>query len=181
MNRAIFLDRDGTINVEKNYLYRIEDFRFEEGVLHSLKQLYLRGYKLFVVSNQSGIARGYFSEDDLFKLHKYMENICNDYGFKFEQYLYCPHHPDGVVKNYRKVCDCRKPKNLLIEDMIKKYSIDREGSYFIGDKRSDIEAGLRSGLTTILVGTGYGERTKESFDGYHHFVKRMDEVLDFVR
>ncbi|PID27462.1 MAG: hypothetical protein CR982_05830 [Candidatus Cloacimonadota bacterium] len=179
--KAIFLDRDGTINKEKDYLYKIEDFQFEKGVLSTLEELFVRGYKLFIISNQSGIARGYFKEKDLLKLNSFIKTEVKNHGFEFEEILYCPHHPKGKIKEYSLVCDCRKPKNKLIEDMIKKYGIEREGSFFVGDKVSDIEAGKSSKLTTVLVGTGYGKISREDYNGYDYFMDSIEEILDIAK
>ena len=163
MKKAIFLDRDGTINVEKNYIYKSEDLVFEEGSIEALKTFKNLGYILIVVSNQSGIARGYFTEADLNIFNNNMNEILKKNGVEITEFYCCPHHPDGIGK-YKKVCECRKPNNKMIEDAIKKYNIDREKSYMIGDKISDIGAGLKSNLKTVLVKTGYGLKDMEKID-----------------
>ena len=163
MKKAIFLDRDGTINVEKDYIYKSEDLVFEEGTIEALKTFKNLGYILIVVSNQSGIARGYFTEEDLNIFNNNMNEILKRNGIEITEFYYCPHHPDGIGE-YKKVCECRKPNNKMIEDAIKKYNIDREKSYMIGDKTSDIGAGLKSNLKTVLVKTGYGLKDMEKVD-----------------
>ena len=163
MKKAIFLDRDGTINVEKDYIYKSEDLVFEEGTIEALKTFKNLGYILIVVSNQSGIARGYFTEADLNIFNNNMNEILKKNGVEITEFYCCPHHPDGIGK-YKKVCECRKPNNKMIEDAIKKYNIDREKSYMIGDKISDIGAGLKSNLKTVLVKTGYGLKDMEKID-----------------
>ena len=163
MKKAIFLDRDGTINVEKDYIYKSEDLVFEEGSIEALKTFKNLGYILIVVSNQSGIARGYFTEEDLNIFNNNMNEILKKNGVEITEFYCCPHHPDGIGK-YKKVCECRKPNNKMIEDAIKKYNIDREKSYMIGDKTSDIGAGLKSNLKTVLVKTGYGLKDMEKVD-----------------
>ena len=163
MKKAIFLDRDGTINVEKDYIYKSEDLVFEEGSIEALKTFKNLGYILIVVSNQSGIARGYFTEADLNIFNNNMNEILKKNGIEITEFYCCPHHPDGIGE-YKKVCECRKPNNKMIEDAIKKYNIDREKSYMIGDKTSDIGAGLKSNLKTILVKTGYGLKDMEKID-----------------
>ena len=163
MKKAIFLDRDGTINVEKDYIYKSEDLVFEEGSIEALKTFKNLGYILIVVSNQSGIARGYFTEADLNIFNNNMNEILKKNGVEITEFYCCPHHPDGIGK-YKKVCECRKPNNKMIEDAIKKYNIDREKSYMIGDKTSDIGAGLKSNLKTVLVKTGYGLKDMEKVD-----------------
>ena len=163
MKKAIFLDRDGTINVEKDYIYKSEDLVFEEGSIEALKTFKNLGYILIVVSNQSGIARGYFTEEDLNIFNNNMNEILKKNGVEITEFYCCPHHPDGIGE-YKKVCECRKPNNKMIEDAIKKYNIDREKSYMIGDKTSDIGAGLKSNLKTVLVKTGYGLKDMEKVD-----------------
>ena len=163
MKKAIFLDRDGTINVEKDYIYKSEDLVFEEGTIEALKTFKNLGYILIVVSNQSGIARGYFTEEDLNIFNNNMNEILKKNGVEITEFYCCPHHPDGIGE-YKKVCECRKPNNKMIEDAIKKYNIDREKSYMIGDKTSDIGAGLKSNLKTVLVKTGYGLKDMEKID-----------------
>ena len=163
MEKAIFLDRDGTINVEKDYIYKSEDLVFEEGTIEALKTFKNLGYILIVVSNQSGIARGYFTEKDLNIFNNNMNEILKKNGVGITEFYCCPHHPDGIGE-YKKVCECRKPNNKMIEEAIKKYNIDREKSYMIGDKTSDIGAGLKSNLKTVLVKTGYGLKDMEKID-----------------
>ena len=163
MKKAIFLDRDGTINVEKDYIYKSEDLVFEEGSIEALKTFKNLGYILIVVSNQSGIARGYFTEEDLNIFNNNMNEILKKNGVEITEFYCCPHHPDGIGE-YKKVCECRKPNNKMIEDAIKKYNIAREKSYMIGDKTSDIGAGLKSNLKTVLVKTGYGLKDMEKVD-----------------
>ena len=163
MEKAIFLDRDGTINVEKDYIYKSEDLVFEEGTIEALKTFKNLGYILIVVSNQSGIARGYFTEKDLNIFNNSMNEILKKNGVEITEFYCCPHHPDGIGE-YKKVCECRKPNNKMIEEAIKKYNIDREKSYMIGDKTSDIGAGRKSNLKTVLVKTGYGLKDMEKID-----------------
>ena len=180
MKKAIFLDRDGTINVEKDYIYKSEDLVFEEGTIEALKTFKNLGYILIVISNQSGIARGYFTEEDLNIFNNNMNKILKKNGIEITEFYCCPHHPDGIGE-YKKVCECRKPNNKMIEDAIKKYNIAREKSYMIGDKTSDIGAGLKSNLKTVLVKTGYGLKDMEKIDKNETLVcenlKDFSEIL----
>ena len=180
MKKAIFLDRDGTINVEKDYIYKSEDLVFEEGTIEALKTFKNLGYILIVISNQSGIARGYFTEEDLNIFNNNMNEILKKNGVEITEFYCCPHHPDGIGE-YKKVCECRKPNNKMIEDAIKKYNIAREKSYMIGDKTSDIGAGLKSNLKTVLVKTGYGLKDMKKIDKNETLVcenlKDFSEIL----
>lgn len=137
MNRAIFLDRDGTINVEKHYLHKIEDFEFLPGVIEGLKLLQDAGFLLIIVTNQSGIGRGYYSEEDFNVLTKWMIQILEQSGVKITQVYFCPHLPDAIIEKYRKDCDCRKPRLGMYLKAVEDYDIDLSQSYVIGDKIRD--------------------------------------------
>ena len=138
-NKAVILDRDGTINVDKGYVHRVEDFTYLEGVIEGLKILQQDGYILIVITNQSGIARGYFSEDDYKKLEKWMINDLKEKGVKISASYYCPHHPQAVVDKYRKKCDCRKPGIALFEKAISEFDIDKDNLILVGDKERDVD------------------------------------------
>ena len=137
MNKAIFLDRDGTINVEKHYLYKIEDFEFLPGVVDALKILQKAGHLLIIITNQSGIGRGYYTETDFQKLNDWMVSTLKEQGVTIADVYYCPHLPDAQVVEYRKECKCRKPKLGMFEQAIIDYDIDLSRSYAIGDKIRD--------------------------------------------
>jgi D-glycero-D-manno-heptose 1,7-bisphosphate phosphatase len=143
--KAAFLDRDGVINIDKNYVYKIEDFEFKDGIFELLKLLQSKGFTLFVVTNQSGIGRGYYTLQDFKKLTEYMLNELKKKGIEIKEVAFCPHHPDEN-------CECRKPKPGMILNLSKKYNIDLKNSILIGDKQSDIEAGKNAGVgKTYLV------------------------------
>jgi D-glycero-D-manno-heptose 1,7-bisphosphate phosphatase len=166
---AVFLDRDGTVNVDRDYLYRVEEFEFEKGVVETLKYLYDKGYKLIIVSNQSGIARGYFTVSDVEKLHAFIKAEAEKNGFCFAGIYYCPHYKEGIVPEFAIDCACRKPGTEMIKKAAIDHDIDLSRSYMAGDKEADIIAGKKSGLKTILVGTGYGKETAEKFSGYDYY------------
>ena len=140
--KIAFLDRDGTINVEKQYLYKIDDFEFLPGVVSGLKSLQDNGYLLVVVTNQSGIARGLYTEKDLEILHNWMLYELKRQGVNISKIYYCPHYSNAVIKKYKKVCKCRKPKTGLfwqaISELGQEYDIDIENSVAIGDKERDL-------------------------------------------
>jgi len=149
-NKAVFLDRDGVINIEKDYLYKIEDFEFIDGVFNSLKYLQDLGYKLFVITNQSGIGRGYYTKKDFDILTTWMLKEFETHDIKISQVELCPHNPDIN-------CNCRKPKTLMIDNILKNYSIDLNNSWLIGDKSSDILCAKNAGIkNTIQVKSGHG-------------------------
>ena len=156
---AVFLDRDGTINVEKDYLYKVEDFEFIPGVPEAIKSLKDAGFLVIVVSNQSGIGRGYFDEQAVEVLHRHIQEELAGYGTSIDAFYFCPHHPEKGVGDYKTTCDCRKGEPGMLLQAADEYNIDLENSYMVGDKLADIEAGRRAGCEQVLVLTGYGEVT----------------------
>lgn len=156
MKRAVFLDRDGTINIEKEYLYRAADFEFIPGAAEAIRLLNHAGILVVVVTNQSGVARGYYTEDDVENLHRHIDRELAHSGAHVDVWLYCPHHPTGRG-SYALPCNCRKPLPGMLQEAAARYDIDLEGSTMIGDKRADIEAGIAAGCRTVLVRTGYGK------------------------
>ena len=149
-NKVVFLDRDGVINIDKGYVYQKKDFIFINGAIEALQYLQSLNYQLIVVTNQSGIARGFFEEKDFKSLSKYMLETLESSNILIKDIFFCPHLPNAVIKKYDKTCSCRKPKSGMIEDAIKKYNIDRENSILIGDSQRDIEAGKSAKIKTFL-------------------------------
>ncbi len=141
MNKALFLDRDGVINIEKEYLCKIEDFEFIDGIFDLCKYYINLGYIIIVVTNQSGIAREYYTQNDFDVLTSWMVDQFIKNGIKISKVYYCPHHPDISGK-----CDCRKPNPGMLLNAQKDFDIDLNSSIIIGDKERDIEAGLNAGL-----------------------------------
>lgn len=159
-NKTIFLDRDGTINIEKNYLHKIEDFEWIKGTKEAIKIFNELGYKVIIVTNQSGIARGYYKEEDVEILNNYMKKEVEKNGGNIDEIYFCPHHVDGIGK-YKKKCENRKPEIGFFLKSKDKFNIDFTNSFVVGDKISDLEAAIRLGMEPVLVETGYGEKTKE--------------------
>lgn len=139
MNKAVFLDRDGTINVERNYLYRVEDFNYIPGVIIALHMLQDAGYQLVILTNQSGIARGYYSVEDYNRLTDWMLKDLESRGIHIAGTYYCPHLPEGIVKKFSMDCNCRKPQIGMFEKSIRDLNIDITQSIAIGDKLRDLE------------------------------------------
>ncbi len=150
-NRAVFLDRDGVINIEKGYLHRIEDFEFIPGVPEAVRLLNDAGFLVVVVTNQSGVARGYYTMEEVNLLHRHIDEALAAFGARVDAWRVCPHHPE-----HSSPCSCRKPLPGLLEQAAAELGIDLRGSYMIGDKVSDVEAGMAAGCRSFLVGTGYG-------------------------
>ena len=180
MKRAVFLDRDGTINVEIEYLYRAEDFEFIQGVPEAVRTLNDAGLMVVVVTNQSGVARGYYTENDVENLHRHIAGELKKYGAHIDAWLYCPHHPSGRG-SYALPCDCRKPLPGMLREAAQRYDIDLGQSIMIGDKRADIEAGQAAGCRTILVRTGYGSNEEQYIatgtDVYDNLLSAVKNLL----
>lgn len=150
---AVFLDRDGTINVDKHYVHRPADWEWIPGAPEAIRRLNDAGYKVVVVSNQSAIARGMCKQEDVDRLHQFVSEALEKIGARVDAYYFCPHHPEFGDKV---VCDCRKPKPGLILQAAKDLRIDLGRSWLVGDKSSDIAAAKAAGIKGILVKTGYG-------------------------
>ena len=161
MEKVIFLDRDGTLNEEVNYLHRKEDLVLLPGVAEALKAFKDQGYRLVVVTNQAGVARGYYTEDDVKELHRYMNELLAGQGVKIDAFYYCPHHPEHGIGKYKVRCHCRKPGTGMFEMAEQDFAVDKASSWMIGDKLIDMEAGRNYGVRTVLVGTGYGAGVHE--------------------
>jgi D-glycero-D-manno-heptose 1,7-bisphosphate phosphatase len=150
--KAIFLDRDGVINLDRHYLHRIEDFEFVPGTLQALARLQAAGWALVVVTNQSGIARGYYTEADYERLTAHMrERLTIEAGVRLDAVLHCPHLPDAEVAAYRRECDCRKPAPGMLLQAAALLGLDVAASVMIGDKHSDLQAGRAAGVGRCLL------------------------------
>lgn len=148
---AVFLDRDGTINVEKNYLYQVQDWEWISGAREAIKLLRDCGFLVVVITNQSGIARGYYTSDDVSALHRHVDEELLKIGAGVDAYYWCSHHPD-----FGSNCNCRKPSPGMILQAVKDLNINVATSWMVGDKAIDIQAGLAAGVKSLLVQTGYG-------------------------
>jgi D-glycero-D-manno-heptose 1,7-bisphosphate phosphatase len=154
--RAAFIDRDGVLNEERAFVHRIDDFVFVPGAIEALRVLKAAGYLLVVITNQSGIARGLYSEADYLALTKHLRERLAAQGVTLDAVEYCPHLPDAPVARYRLDCDCRKPQPGMLRRAIRRLDIDPGTSFLVGDRLTDIEAGRAAGVgRCFLVRTGY--------------------------
>lgn len=145
-NKSLFLDRDGTINVDNGYTNKIEDLSFIDGMPELIKKYNIEGYKIIVITNQAGIARGYYTINDMHKFHDYMDEQLEKYGAHIDAYYFCPHHPDINGE-----CNCRKPNTGMIEDAIEDFNIDVSKSILFGDKSKDLEAGKECDIKSYNI------------------------------
>jgi D-glycero-D-manno-heptose 1,7-bisphosphate phosphatase len=165
LNKAIFFDRDGTLLVEAGYLVhpsRVAPYNFAADALRKARE---SGYILILVTNQSAVARGYISEADLALIHRRMQDGFAPRRAELDAIYYCPHHPDGTVKEFRKECECRKPGVELGLRAARRFDLDLKASYVIGDKETDMVFGDRLGMTPCLVRTGFGACEEERLKG----------------
>lgn len=164
--KAIFLDRDGCLIEEKDYLSCVEDLKIYDFSFEAVKLFKEKGYLIFVLTNQSGVARGYFTEDDVKEIHKEIQRQFREKDLSIDGFYYCPHYKNGKIEKYSIDCDCRKPKIGLIKQVLKDFpDIDLKNSYMIGDKFSDVQMGHNAGCKGILVKTGHGmEELNSSHD-----------------
>ncbi len=167
--KAVFLDRDGTIIKDKDYLSDPNDVELIDGTIDALKSLQDNGYKLVVVSNQSGVARGKFSIESVENVNRHLSEMLAKHDVQIDAFYYCPHHPNGSVDEYTGVCQCRKPSVGMVEEAIHQLQIDPRKSFVIGDKLSDLYLGKMMGGKSILVRTGYGAEEEKVINGTQNF------------
>jgi D-glycero-D-manno-heptose 1,7-bisphosphate phosphatase len=156
MRPAVFLDRDGTLIEERNYLDRLDLIAPFPGVASALARLRDAGFALVVVTNQAGVARGLFDERFVRAAHEHLAALFARDGIILDGYYYCPHHPEGVVDAYRRECRCRKPAPGMVEEAARDLDLDVARSFVVGDKWLDVELASNAGARGILVRTGYG-------------------------
>jgi len=170
MNKALFLDRDGVVNIEKDYLYKIEDFEFIDGIFDICTYYKNMNYDIFIITNQSGIARGYYKEEDFCKLTSWMKEQFLNHGIEIKKVYFCPHHPSISQK-----CSCRKPKPEMLLMAKNEFDIDLKNSIIIGDKETDIEAGMNAGLqeSYLLDESGITKDSKAT-----KIVSKLKDILE---
>ncbi len=172
--RFILLDRDGTIIVEKNYLAHPDQVELLPGAVEALKELKSLGLGIVVITNQSGIGRGYFDLETLTKIHQRLNELLLENGVVLDDIYFCPHTPEDE-------CLCRKPKVELVEKAMKKHNFDPKLSFVVGDNRGDIELGRSIGAITILVRTGYGRQIEKEGIGADFIADSLADVLPIIR
>ena len=154
-NKAVFFDRDGTLNVDVHYLYRPEDFQWTPEAVEAIEYCHQQGYLVVVITNQSGVARGYYTEAEVQRLHQWMNEELARQGAKpIDAFYYCPHHPQGKVAAYAKECSCRKPQPGMLLQACQEMNIEPVQSYMVGDSPRDVEAGEKAGIKGVLYTGG---------------------------
>jgi D-glycero-D-manno-heptose 1,7-bisphosphate phosphatase len=155
----VFLDRDGTLIEEVGYLSHLDRIALYPWSIESVKLLNRAGFKVVVVTNQAGVARGLFDEDFIDEAHRFLDQKFSDGGATIDKFYYCPHHPEASVEAYRSECDCRKPKAGMLWKAAQELQLELSHSFVIGDRLSDLRLGQAVGARSLLVRTGYGETT----------------------
>ena len=165
LNKAVIMDRDGTVMKDSHYLSDPEGVKIYKGVLGALRQLEKKGWNLIIGTNQSGVGRGYFTMDTVDKIHRKFLSVCRKNGVNIRQIFVCPHRPDEH-------CRCRKPKTGMLTDAAKKFKLDLKECVVVGDKICDIDWGKNVGAKTVLVLTGKGQKTRAKGKARPHHVSR---------
>jgi D-glycero-D-manno-heptose 1,7-bisphosphate phosphatase len=161
---AVFLDRDGTLNEEVHYLHRAEDFRWIPGAPEAVRRLNEAGLLVLVVTNQAGVARGFYTEADVDRLHAHLQAELARHGARVDAFYYSPYHPEGTVERYARASDCRKPGTALFERAVAAWGVDPARSFVVGDRATDLAPGRALGMRTVLVETGYGRAERADAD-----------------
>jgi len=154
--RAAFLDRDGTLIEEVGYLSRVDQVALYPWSIDAIRLLNRAGLRVIVTTNQAGVARGYFSESAVHDVHRHVDAIVAAGGARVDAYYYCPHHPEGKVEAYTRVCECRKPGPGLVDRAVRELGIDPAQSFVVGDRWLDVQLARAVGARGVLVRTGYG-------------------------
>jgi D-glycero-D-manno-heptose 1,7-bisphosphate phosphatase len=176
LRAAVFLDRDGTINIEKRYLYQYEDWEWIAGAIKAIKKFNDAGVLVIVITNQAGVARGIYTSADVESLHERVSEELQTHGAHIDAYYYCPHHPEFGNKM---VCSCRKPAPGLLFQAQKEWDIDLHRSAIFGDKASDIKVGQAAGVKSFLVSTGYGQLQRNLVTSEMHYVDNILTAAEF--
>jgi D-glycero-D-manno-heptose 1,7-bisphosphate phosphatase len=151
---AVFFDRDGVININHGYVHKADNFDWVEGAKEAIKYLNDKGTLVFIFTNQSGVARGFYQESDVQALHHWMQQELAKVGAHVDQFAYCPHHPEGIVEEYAQSCDCRKPEPGMLLSLLEQWPVDREKSFVVGDHMTDLQAGAAAGFRGLLFTEG---------------------------
>lgn len=179
--RAVFLDRDGVINKDVHHLNKVADLKLLRGSTEAIKALNRMEYLVVVISNQAAVAKGMLTLEGLDEIHAVLIQRLGARGATVDAIYYCPHHPEGTVKKHAIRCTCRKPNPGMILKALKKFAIDPKKSFMIGDTTSDILAGKRAKLRTILVKTGYGGRDRKHEVEPDFVVRNLAAAVEVVK
>lgn len=178
---AVFLDRDGTLTREADYLRSVAGLRLLPGATEAVRRLRAAGFAVVLITNQSGIARGLYTEADLDLIHRELQRRLARRGTTLDAIYYCPHHPEVGKPPYRRRCPCRKPAPGMLTRAIRDLDLDAVRSFCVGDSARDVAAGQRVGARTVLVRTGYGRRTEAEAEAKpDHVARDLPEAVTWI-
>jgi len=180
MIKAIFLDRDGTINVDTEYTHKIKDFEFEKNAVAGLKLLQADGFELVIATNQSGIAREYYAENDFWKFNDHVVSELKKNGVKILKTYFSPYHPEKGIGEYKKETNCRKPNSGMLEEAARDFEIDKGNSWIIGDKWADVKCGKNFKIKSILLLTGKAGSDQKHKSNADHIAKDMLDAAKYI-
>jgi D-glycero-D-manno-heptose 1,7-bisphosphate phosphatase len=184
-NIGVFLDRDGTINEEVDYLTSPNDLRLIPGSTDAIREAKNAGFKVFITTNQSGVARGFITEEQLTRIHKTLIEKLQEDNAHLDAIYYCPHHPEIGEAPYRKDCECRKPNTGMLIRAAKEFNLDLTKSFVVGDMMIDVQTGNNAGAISILVLTGYGQKELElcRHNNVHidYVAKDLLDAIQYIR
>lgn len=172
---VVFLDRDGVLTKEKSYVCSVEEMEIFSYAAECIQYIKSKGYLAIVITNQSGVARGFFTEKELLKMNRYLQDTTG-----VDAVYYCPHHPEGSIDQYRKTCQCRKPETGLLMRACEEFDIDMDGSFMVGDRAADILTGQKAGLKTVLLESGYGTARLEEDVTADYIFKDLRGILKIL-
>lgn len=178
--KAIFIDKDGTLIPDIPYNVNPDAITLMDGAAEGLLRLQKEGFKLIVITNQSGVARGIFKEEELKGVEEKLKVLLADQGVFLDAFYYCPHHPDGIIKEYSFDCDCRKPNAGMILKAASEFNIDLSRSWMIGDFLKDVEAGIKAGCQTILIGSDNIPLSPSTSTRPTYFTKNIYEAALYI-
>lgn len=182
-NKTVFLDRDGVITEDPpHYAHRLDQLCIIRGSAQAIQLLNAHNFRIIIISNQSGVARGYYEEDDVKIFNNGMEHLLAKEGAHVDAVYYCPHHPNAIIERYKINCDCRKPKPGMLLNAAKEFDIELQSSILVGDKWSDIEAGHAAGCKSVLVLTGHGTEENNTKLGKADYIAKdlHDAVIHYI-
>lgn len=178
--RALFLDRDGVINIDHGYVHTEDNFEFVEGIFELCKTASELGYKIFVITNQAGIGRGYYTEDQFDEISAWMREVFKSRDIKISKVYYCPYHPEHGVGKYKKHALCRKPEPGMILQAQQEFNIDLANSILVGDNESDIQAGINAGVAYNLLYQIEHDSKKTSQSASDKIIDNLLAAQDFI-
>ncbi len=181
MQKAVFLDRDGTIIEDTGYVHERDKVRFLPGASQAIKSLNENGFRVIIITNQAGVARGYFTEEAVKEINSFVQESLANEGAFIDMIYYCPHHVEGIIDEYKKECYCRKPNPGMIEQAVRDFDIDLKNSFVVGDHLSDVEAGRRAGCKTILIAGGHSQnKGEESLQISNYVAPDLSEAVKWL-